>query len=781
MRLNVKNYVIVALSLFTATASLQAQQLAQAGKPTAEIVVAPDATATDLYAAGELQLWLEKITGAQLPITAQPSDKAGVTRILIGSTLAKAFSADLKALSGRDGYCFRKKADQNEIYIFGAIPRGTVNGVFAFIEANTDLIWPRPDPEIGAVYSVNPDLVASVTDRMDIPKSTLRGWGWTVSTPLRDQDPSWASRNRINWLGYYRATNLVMGSMYNPAGGGHGLKLYMTPEKNFDDHPEYFPFINGQRVKGGQLCFTADEMLPAYLANLRADLDTKPNSDGVNISITDGWGLCECPKCLLPLKLPDGTVVAPSDRAFRSTQFYLFLNKIAKELHKTHPNVTILTYAYIFTVVPPPLKLEPNIRVMYCPFVKDDKFTIFDAERNAKWRDYTIGWGQATEKTWLREYYGCAASFPRPLEFMVQQDLQFCLTNGISEFHSELPVDKPHRDNPAYIWDASAMTMWVITRLWWNPDQDVNQLRDEYLKRTFREAAQPMHDYFEIIRKSWYASTFPSVYSDGANSMGKMYIADAGLEASCRKALEAAEKLAKHPVSRELVRRQRARFETWVEFAKNDTSVRANVPYRANAGELDFDSKDWAQAGVGAPFTVCEGALKGSNALWGSEVRLLHDRKNLYIRTTAFANDMATLEGSKPMVNAQESFPRGDHFELFLANPKTGVYYQFAYDVGNAAVFDAKGYDNRWSSKWARKILRHEDRWESIVTIPLEDIGCNITEGNKLLFMPYRSKYYRDGSLDKNGNEKRIREQSSWGGGFVHQVAAFGEITLSQD
>lgn len=778
MRINLKQLLVFSLVASAPALTLQARQISKNGLPAAEIVIADNAGASEIYGANELQRWLALTSGATLPIVTRPTAGKTATKLIIGSTLARAFAKDLETLAGRDGYCIREKVDTNEIYIFGALPRGTLNGIFSFIEANTDLIWPRPDPAIGAVYSVNSNLAATVTDRIDIPRSTLRGWGWTVSSTRHE--PDWASRNRINWLGYYRATNIVMGSMYNPAGGGHGLKLYMKPETHFDEHPEYFPFINGQRTKGGQLCFLAYEMIPTYLENLRADLDTKPECDGVNISITDGWGVCDCPKCLAPLKLADGTVIAPGDPAFRSTQFYLFLNKIAGEIRKTHPKVVILTYAYIFTVVPPPIKLEPNIRVMYCPFVKDDKFTIFEPERNAMWRRYTLGWGQATDKTWLREYYGCAADFPRPIEYTVQEDLRFCLTNGIHEFHSELPVDKPHAANPDRIWDASAMTMWVITRLWWNPDQDVNELRNVYLTRTFREAAKPMRDYFEMIRKSWYANTFPSVYSDDGNSMGKMYIVEAGLETPCREALEEAERLARHPVARELIRRQRVRFEAWAEFAKNDKTVRLTVPYHATAGELDFVAADWDKAGVATPFTVCEGALKGSNALFVTEARLLHDRKNLFIHLEARAPDATTLEGSMAKEDGSETFPRGDHFELFLANPQTGVYFHFAYDIGNVAVFDAKGYDAKWSSTWSRKIARRDDRWESIVTIPLADIGCNITEGNKLRFLPYRSKYFRDSTLDKQGKAVNKREQSSWGGGFVHQVAAFGEITLEQ-
>ncbi|NLN01130.1 MAG: DUF4838 domain-containing protein [Lentisphaerae bacterium] len=766
------------MGLIAIAGTLEARQLARDGQPTAEILIATNAQTTEIYAANELQHWLEKVSGARLPIVTRPGKPAPATRLVIGGGLAGDFAADLKALAGRDGYAIREKTASNEIFIFGAIPRGTLNGVYAFIEANTDLIWPRPDPAVGAVYSVNPNLAVSVADRIDIPKSTLRGWGWTVSG--FKHEPAWASRNRLNWLGYYSATNLVMGSQYNPAGGGHGLKLYMKPDQYFEKHPEYFPFIGGKRVKTGQLCFMAHEMIPTYVANLRADLDAKPGSDGVNISITDGCGVCDCPRCLAPLTLEDGTRIEPTDEAFRSTQFYLFLNKIARELHKTHPDTIILTYAYLFTVVPQPVRLEPNIRVMFCPFAKDHKFPIHDAARNARIRDQAIGWGKVTDKTWLREYYGCAADFPRPIEFTVKEDLLFCLTNGIHEFHSELPVDKPHKANPSHVWDASAMTMWVISRLWWNPEQDVSTLRNEYIRRTYREAGRPMHSYFSLIRRSWFASSFPAVYSDDANSMGRMYIFEAGIEDSCRKLLEEAERLAKHPVSLELIRRHRARFEEWMKFSRTDKTVRANVPYVENAARLDFADEAWKRAGNADNFKICAGVQKGSNALFQTDVQLLHDSRNLCLRTTAYARDMATLEGSPLREDGSETFPRGDHIELFLADSRTGDYYQFAFDVGNKAVYEGKGYDGSWSTTWTRRVARYPDRWEMLVTIPLEAIGCSLTENNKLRFLAYRSKYYTDGTTDKQGRPITLREQSSWGGGFVHQATSFGELTLQQ-
>ncbi|OGV53636.1 MAG: hypothetical protein A2X49_06185 [Lentisphaerae bacterium GWF2_52_8] len=757
--------------------TLNASQICRMAQPASEIIVGATAPETEKYAANELQFWLCRVSGALIPVLDKATGKDN-TKIFVGSSFSSAFETDIKTLGDSDGFAVRNEDKGKKIFIFGAIPKGTLNGVYAFLENNTDIIWARPDWELGAVYTSNPSLTAKYIDAIEKPKSRLRGWGFTVTSGQYDQH--WQSCNRANYLGYINDEVVRMGAKYLPSGGGHGLKLFMDPKQYFESHPEYFPFQNGKRVPGGQLCFSAYEMIPTYVENLRKTLDARPDSNGINISITDGWGLCDCPKCLAPLKLPDGKEMTSSDPAFRSTQFFIFLNKIASEIAKTHPKVDILTYAYIFAVIPPPIKIEDNIRVMYCPFVKDDKFSIFDEKRNRQWREYTLGWGKASAKTFLREYYGCAAEFPRPLEDVVQKDLQFCLENGIFEFNSELPVDRRnHKSKPDEVWDVSAMTMWIITRLWWNPDQNPEKLREYYLSRSYREAAAAMAKYYKLIHDSWYASSFPSTYSDDRYSMAKTYILETGIETACREALQEAEKTVVHPISRELVLRQRKQFESWMERAKNDKAVRLKVPVTSSDLASDFESAEWAKGAKTEAFVVCNTSDQKPSIQTYSIV--LHDRHKLYIKTVCYAPDIATLKGNEKKKDGSETFPRGDHLELFLANPVTGTYYQFAYDCGNEAVYDANGYDNKWTGNWTRSIKRYPDRWESIATIPLEDIGCNVTENNKLRFLVYRSKYYSDGTKDKNGKEMQKREQSSWGGGFVHQPTGFGEITLDQN
>lgn len=764
--------IFLCVSVFLSGPGIHAAVLVNRGAPAAEIIVAADAPETERLAAAELQYWLGAVTGALLPVVHQPSPEHK-NRIFIGRAFAGDYRNDLDAIGSTDGFAMRSKG--RNIFIFGAIPRGTLNGVYAFLEKNTDIIWPRPNWALGAVYTVSDTLKAGYLDSREIPKSTLRGWGWTIKSQIHES--GWESRNRCNWLGYYSPDFIRKGTAYSPAGGGHGLKKFIPHDKYFAEHPEYYPFIDGKRVTRGQLCFLAYGMIPEYVKNLRAELDAKPGSDGVNISTVDGYGLCECPLCVKPFRTENGKTVSLNDSAFRSAQYYAFLNKVAREIARSHPHVTLLTYAYTFTVNPPPFKLEPNIRVMYCPFCKNDKYSIADETNNKRYRDWLVYWGGATDKTWFREYYGCAGKFPRPLEDVVKTDLQFCLENNIREFHSELPVDQG--DSMA-VWDVSAMTMWVITRLWWDPAQDVDRLRGEYLQRTYREAAAPMARYYGLIRKSWYASSFPSLYSDGATGMARRYIKDAGIEDDCRAALLEAEKLAAHPISRELVRRQVAAFEGWMEYLKNDKTVRLNIPFLPVNLSTDFDAKAWERAAATEPFVLCRADGVKQPGMQ-SEARLLHDRKNLYILLTAHNKDAKTLKGGEIRQGQSESFPDNDHFELFLGSPESGVYYHFALDIGNAAVYDGKGYDGGWDSNWKRTVRRLDNRWQAIVTIPLADIDCNVTVNNKLMCLVYRCRKFEDGSINKKTGRPNIRqERSSWGGGYVHETAAFGEITLEQ-
>ena len=107
--------------LFSALAMLLVQvlcaalPLAKNGAPAAGIVLPTNADPTLKMAAEELQLWIKTISGAKLEIVNEEKDSA---QIVLDPTASR-FPADLKQLTGNDGYSVRQKG--NKVYLYKTI------------------------------------------------------------------------------------------------------------------------------------------------------------------------------------------------------------------------------------------------------------------------------------------------------------------------------------------------------------------------------------------------------------------------------------------------------------------------------------------------------------------------------------------------------------------------------------------------------------------------------------------------------------------------------------
>jgi hypothetical protein len=132
----------------------------------------------------------------------------------------------------------------------------------------------------------------------------------------------------------------------------------------FDAHPEWFAIYGGKPdFKPGdskcQLCYSNDELFRETVRNARAQLDTF-HFESVSIMPPDGYtSICQCEKC----KGKDSP--ERIERGLLSDYVWDFVNRVAKEIGKTHPHAKVLNCAYgVYTL--PPLKidkLEPNVLV----------------------------------------------------------------------------------------------------------------------------------------------------------------------------------------------------------------------------------------------------------------------------------------------------------------------------------------------------------------------------------------------------------------------------------
>src|SRR5260221_22103 len=103
------------------------------GKSKYRIVVPASAIPSERYAAEELQRYIEKMSGAKLPIVTDAEPRAA-HEILLGDNLhvARLHKTVDSANLGPDG--FRLRVDGNLLIIVGGKPRGTLNGVYTLLE-----------------------------------------------------------------------------------------------------------------------------------------------------------------------------------------------------------------------------------------------------------------------------------------------------------------------------------------------------------------------------------------------------------------------------------------------------------------------------------------------------------------------------------------------------------------------------------------------------------------------------------------------------------------------
>ncbi len=542
--------------------------LVKDGRPLGEIVGVSSVWSPEGNAVNELYRWLYPLTGGvKIPVVAKPTDQDNL-KIFVGQAFAaKLFPEDITFLKGSDGCAIRTRG--KNVYIFGATQKGTLNGVYTFLEGNSDIIWPRPSNLFGSVYTENPELAIVWGEYRNRPEA--RNWGWMGKTSGPGLD--YQIRNRSNYVGLRSDVSFKYWGLFMEEGGGHNLHSWI-PWSLWKTNPEYWCQIDGERrhpdAYKNQICLTNSKGRGIFIDRLLETIERNPQmakADCFNIKIEDNWGSCECEECVRPIRLPDGTLLKKEDMAFRSTQFFMFLNEVADAVHnRGYPRMQIGTYVYFFTVPVPKVPVTSALRPYFCDYVrKDYKVPIF-APINDLWWKMLNEWTKVSDKVVIREYTGLYVYF-RPLAEVAAYDIRAELDAGAREFTSEsLPVcstETPVTTGPGNRdLDVSAMEYWVISRLYWEPDANVEQLRKYFIRRTFREAAPEIERFYGTIRQLYFKEKRTTDFDENQETL-RLVIAQ-NKEDELRGYLTAALKNVKHPLSRKMIEQIRDAYELWV-------------------------------------------------------------------------------------------------------------------------------------------------------------------------------------------------------------------------
>ncbi len=513
-------------------------------------------------AARELKLWLDKITGANFPVVTEAS-KEKKPRIFLGASYAAPlFKDDIAKLAKAesiDGFAIREK--DGDFYIFGVTPNGTRNGVYTFLEKNTDWIWAfyardtndrnGADEEQGAVYTKNPNLTAVWGDAIEIPVFISRNYG----APNR-------FKNRMRLFQYFPI-------------GGHVLS------------PQYYDWTEGVRTfnpilfgeKEKSLRWTESRTLvcmndPNWDEYTREWEGKKRFAQGTRFAYMDGlddnFGFCTCEKCTAPFVGKDGKVKTVKDfNEFWSSWLFRHYNKLADARVKTWPGYESGGFCYFMSAPRPAIEVSENYkRPWICTYVRKSQVQPIFAPLNQHWWRTYKDWTAHSPNCQQYDYYMLFSVF-HPLAEVVKFDLQ-----AMRDLHFLRAFSEGNTYNEFL---GMADERWCISQLYWNPDADVEELHRYFNRRVYREAAPWIDKYRGAIRSKWYKEYKHDLEFD--DKEGRKMVDYYGMDKELRGYLQEAYKAAKHPKSKYFVAKMAQEYVKYMNNGKLDeTTMIEGIP-----------------------------------------------------------------------------------------------------------------------------------------------------------------------------------------------------------
>jgi hypothetical protein len=472
--------------------------LVRDGAAVAQIVVSASCTPVERSAAQELQLHLEKVSGATLAIISEMLPKRG-PRLLVGNTEAsKTLVPGLAAATAAyDGIVIRTVGD--DLVLTGHPQRGSLYAVYTFLEDTVGVRWWTSDETFIPDKKTLPLPVLNIRYA---PKLRFR-----ESYYLDSFNALFKTRLKGNFSSRTRYMLAPMEMIPEAYGGNHRLIHFkgrnsayhsfyelLPPEVYFEKHPAWYSEIKGKRThKGAQLCLTNQEMREELTRNALALLRQDPGADMIQISQNDTAGRCTCANCLAVEKEEGGLGTA-------SGPLLRFVNKVAEDVEKEFPAVFVDTFAYQYTRKAPALtKPRHNVLIRLCDIECSFLQPLEGSKENAPFARDLADWSRvAGGNLFLWDYVTSFSSYmlPHPnLRVLAPNVRTFVKSGAIGLFEQG--------DALCSAGDFVRLRHWVISHLLWNPDVDEIQLIDTFLTGYYGEkTGAALKHYLTFIHES---------------------------------------------------------------------------------------------------------------------------------------------------------------------------------------------------------------------------------------------------------------------------------------
>ena len=431
------------------------------------------------FAGMELQKYLYKSLGKNFPAFDERVDKFCPEIILGFGTRGVDIPQEQKQLLGDEGYIL-KPLDNGDFLIAGNTDRAIIYGVYAFLEK-----------------TVGFKAYTRTVEKVDKHKKLILPTQEIIETPdfeYRDAffacafNADFAVKNKMN-LSPAEIPDKMGGGMKFYS-GSHSLSILIPSEKYFNNHPEYFALVDGERTPD-QPCLSHPQVFEIVRQNLINQIKARPDCTIFSVAQNDVDVFCQCEKCK---KIFD-------EQQSASGIYLTFINKLIESIKPEFPHVLIHTFAYRHTrIAPKSIKPDKDVVIRLCniecdwsrPFsqlAQDKTCATYEFVNNVK------EWGKITKRLYVWDY---AVNFwnyllPFPNIYQMAENIKFLHQNGV--------VGMMQQGNYTYNGGAALdeLKTYLVSRLTWNVNLDAREIVKEFCTQVYGKGGKYIVEYIDLL------------------------------------------------------------------------------------------------------------------------------------------------------------------------------------------------------------------------------------------------------------------------------------------
>lgn len=479
-------HCVLAYVLAAAPMSFAQTTVVRKGQPTAAILVTARVSESERWAAQELQTFLRQMSGALLrieTIDVMPRAEQGRALILVGNRTARTRHPEL-ALDGLGEEGFVIKTLDHEVVIAGGEKRGTLYGVYTFLEKLGCRWWTPTESTIPKMHTITVPRL----DLREVPRLEYRDMLYLDMTGW--QGMAWAVRNKLNGPHYKKVPTKFGGQIKHEGNIIHSYSrlLARNKEANYGKTQEMWALYKGKRNKS-QPCLTNSGVIQALTESVLNRIRAHPGEAFVVVGQNDGRVHCLCENCQ-----------ALTDREGSAAALVLHAaNRVADEVAKQFPEAYIMASAYNWSQRPPAhMKPRDNVVIalssIRCDF--GHPLGLSEDEETVGFRQDIEGWSKIAKRLYIWDYTTNFGHFlmPFPDLDVLAPNIKFYVDHRASGYFAQ----GAHVTRGA---ELAPLRMWVLARAMWNPEADNHALISEFLDGYYGPAADSIRAYIETIHR----------------------------------------------------------------------------------------------------------------------------------------------------------------------------------------------------------------------------------------------------------------------------------------